>query len=81
MSSALGERGRAITEFESLMAKSEVTEHSVIAHGQDGGVRAVLNGVLANEGYGGDPAEGYIASSPKGWPVFYRNIETKVLSN
>jgi hypothetical protein len=47
---------------------------------KDGDVRAVLNGVLVNGGYGADPAEGYICLQSEGWPVFYRNVEIKVLS-
>ncbi|MEB2363815.1 MAG: DUF1080 domain-containing protein [Bryobacteraceae bacterium] len=50
----------------------EITSH-------DGTVRVVLNGVLVNEGWGANPAEGYICLQSEGWPVFYRNIEIKIL--
>ena len=52
--------------------KYEVTSNN-------GTVRVVLNGRLVNEGYGADPPEGYICLQSEGWPVFYRNIEIKVL--
>jgi hypothetical protein len=32
-----------------------------------------------NEGWGVEPAEGYICLQSEGWPVFYRNIEIRVL--
>lgn len=46
---------------------------------KNGTVQAVLNGKLVNEGWGADPAEGYICLQSEGWPVFYRNVEIKVL--
>ena len=46
---------------------------------QDGTVKVVLNGVQVNEGWGADPAEGYICLQSEGWPVFYRKLEIKVL--
>ncbi|HEU0140456.1 MAG TPA: DUF1080 domain-containing protein [Bryobacteraceae bacterium] len=46
---------------------------------RDGTVKVVLNDVLVNEGWGVDPPEGYICLQSEGWPVFYRNIEIKVL--
>jgi hypothetical protein len=46
---------------------------------KDGTVKVVLNNVLVNEGWGADPAEGYICLQSEGWPVFYRNVEIKVL--
>ncbi len=45
----------------------------------NGTVKAVLNGVLVNEGWGADPPEGYICLQSEGWPVFYRNVEIRVL--
>jgi hypothetical protein len=46
---------------------------------KDGSVKAILNGALVNEGHGANPPEGYICLQSEGWPVFYRNIEIKVL--
>jgi hypothetical protein len=46
---------------------------------KDGTVKVVLNNVMVNEGWGADPPEGYICLQSEGWPVFYRNIEIKVL--
>jgi hypothetical protein len=46
---------------------------------QDGAVKVVLNGVQVNEGWGADPAEGYICLQSEGWPVFYRKLEIKIL--
>ena len=46
---------------------------------KDGNVKVVLNDVQVNEGWGADPAEGYICLQSEGWPVFYRNVEIKVL--
>jgi hypothetical protein len=46
---------------------------------KDGTVKVLLNGALVNEGFGADPPEGYICLQSEGWPVFYRNIEIKVL--
>ena len=46
---------------------------------KDGTVKVVLNGVTVNEGWGADPAEGYICLQSEGWPVFYRNIEIRAL--
>ena len=42
-------------------------------------MKVVLNGVRVNEGWGADPAEGYICLQSEGWPVFYRKLEIKVL--
>lgn len=50
----------------------EITTHN-------GTVRAILNGELVNEGHGADPDEGYICLQSEGWPVYYRNVEIKVL--
>jgi hypothetical protein len=46
---------------------------------KNGAVDVVLNGVKVNEGWGADPQEGYICLQSEGWPVYYRNIEIKVL--
>jgi hypothetical protein len=46
---------------------------------KNGTVRVLLNGKLVNEGWGADPAEGYICLQSEGWPVFYRNVEIKEL--
>jgi hypothetical protein len=46
---------------------------------KDGTVKVVLNGVTVNEGWGADPPEGYISLQSEGWPVFYRNLEIRVL--
>ncbi len=46
---------------------------------KNGTVRAVLNGKFVNEGHDASPAEGYICLQSEGWPVFYRNVEIKVL--
>lgn len=46
---------------------------------RDGQVRVELNGKLVNEGWGADPAEGYICLQSEGWPVFYRNVKIKEL--
>ncbi len=44
---------------------------------RDGRVRVVLNGVLVNEGWDAEPAEGNICLQSEGWPVDYRNVEIK----
>jgi len=46
---------------------------------RDGAVQVVLNGVMVNQGSGADPPEGYICLQSEGWPVYYRNVEIKVL--
>ncbi len=46
---------------------------------EDGGVRVIMNGKLVNEGWGAEPAEGYLCLQSEGWPVFYRNVEIKEL--
>jgi hypothetical protein len=46
---------------------------------ENGTVRVILNGALVNEGWGAEPPEGYICLQSEGWPVFYRNVEIKVL--
>jgi hypothetical protein len=46
---------------------------------KNGDVRVMLNGKLVNEGFGADPPVGYICLQSEGWPVFYRNVEIKVL--
>ena len=38
-------------------------------------MKAVLNGVRVNEGWGADPAEGYIYLQSEGWPVFYCRLD------
>jgi len=45
----------------------------------NGNVKVKLNGKHVNEGSGADPQEGYICLQSEGWPVFYRNVEIKVL--
>ncbi len=45
----------------------------------NGNVKVKLNGKPVNEGAGADPFEGYICLQSEGWPVFYRNVEIKVL--
>lgn len=46
---------------------------------QNGTVKVILNGELVNEGWGANPAEGYICLQSEGWPVFYRNVQIRVL--
>jgi hypothetical protein len=46
---------------------------------RDGTVKVILNGEMVNEGFGANPPEGYICLQSEGWPVFYRNVEIKVL--
>jgi hypothetical protein len=45
----------------------------------NGTVKVKLNGKQVNEGHGADPQEGYICLQSEGWPVYYRNVEIKVL--
>jgi hypothetical protein len=46
---------------------------------KDGAVEVILNGEKVNEGWGADPPEGYICLQSEGWPVYYRNVEIKIL--
>jgi hypothetical protein len=48
---------------------------------KDGAVSVLLNGEKVNEGWGADPAEGYICLQSEGWPVYYRNVAIRVLPN
>lgn len=45
----------------------------------NGAVSVKLNGKTVNQGSGADPAEGSICLQSEGWPVFYRNVQIKVL--
>ena len=41
-------------------------------------VKPAFNGVMVHKGRGADPP-GYICLQSEGWPVFYRNVQIKVL--